>query len=106
MATLLIGGVSVKLVAEKMMYFPKNVRSFPLAVTVDGAPSEFRLTTGRGRDGSIRRYAHLMVDGKAMWCLLPDAVILIDVEAKKVAAIPTAAEKDEAEAAAELAESE
>ena len=79
-----IAGVTLKLVAENLKYFPKNVRSFPLEVLIDGTPGEFRLTTGVGRDGEKRRYAHVMVGGKAFWAKLTDDVVLVEPSASIV----------------------
>lgn len=96
---IVIAEVTLKLVPEHLKYYPKNVRSFPLEVTVDGNPSEFRLTTGVGRDGEKRRYAHVLVDGKAFWAKLTDDVILIEAEAKltkPVAATEPAEQEEEA----------
>jgi hypothetical protein len=82
---IVIANVTLKLVPENLKYFPKNVRSFPLEVVIDGTPGgEFRLTTGVGRDGEKRRYAHVMVGGKAFWAKLSDDVVLVDPEARIV----------------------
>lgn len=95
-----IGTAVLKLVAEQMKYFPKNVRAYPLSVLINGNPGEFRLTTGVGRDGEKRRYAHVLVDGKAFWAKLTDDVVLVEPSAKiltaPVAPVAEVAETTEA----------
>jgi hypothetical protein len=92
---IIIAGVTLKLTPEHDKYFPKNIRSFPLEVLIDGEPGEFRLTTGVGRDGEKRRYAHVQVAGKAFWAKLTDDVVLIEPEAKIVKPAPKAEQAEE-----------
>lgn len=75
-----IGTATLKLHKAEKNTYPKAVRSYALGVKVNGTPSEFQLTTGVGRNGEFRRYAHVKVDGTHYWAKLTDDVILADAE--------------------------
>ena len=72
-----IGNTALKLHKAEKNTYPKGVRSVVAAVTVNGAPTEYQLTTGIGRDGEFRRYIHVRVESVHFWAKITPAVEFI-----------------------------
>jgi len=77
-----IGTASLKLHKAEKNSYPKGLRSISAKVTVNGAATEYQLTTGIGRDGEFRRYVHVIVAGTHFWAKITPNVEFILAPAK------------------------